>query len=101
MEFTTIINEECVYGITAARNAHNAGIPPTIDDPNSVEEPPKQIPNPAYILTDYKYLDFVLTSAIQSWCNEYVYTVQPLPAPPPIPTAQVTIIPIVPEPTPV
>ena len=78
MQFLTSVNDECLYGIEGARQAYNTGKAPT--DPN-------------YIADNYAYMDFVLTTTIQSWCDMYVYNVQPLPAPPVIPVANITVSP--------
>ena len=67
MIYTTTISDASVYGITAARNAYNAALPETVDD----------APNPALLTSDSAYLDFVLQSAVQSWCKQYAPVVVP------------------------
>ena len=67
MIYTTTISPSSEYGITAARNAYNAALPETVDD----------APNPALLASDSAYLDFVLQSAVQSWCQQYAPVVVP------------------------
>lgn len=71
MQYTTAINTESVYGITAAREAYNASLPATVKDGET------DVPNPALIASDSAYLDFVLASAIESWCKMYAPVVVP------------------------
>jgi hypothetical protein len=71
MQYATTINDASVYGITAAREARNAALPP------SIEQDGEQVPNPDLIASDSGYLDFVLASAIESWCRQYAPVVVP------------------------
>ena len=71
MQYTTTINTESEYGITAAREAYNASLPATVKDGET------DVPNPALISSDSAYLDFVLTRAIESWCKMYAPVVVP------------------------
>jgi len=78
MQYTTTISDASAYGITAARDAYNASLPALVDG----------APNPAILLTDTAYLDFVLQCAIQSWCQQYAPVVVP-----DVPVAEVNGIP--------
>ena len=78
MIYTTTISDASVYGITAARAAYNAALPATVDD----------VPNPALLASDSAYLDFVLASAVQSWCKQYAPVVVPE-----VPVAEVNGVP--------
>ena len=71
MIYTTTISPASVYGITAAREAYNASLPATIKDGDL------DVPNPALLPHDTAYLDFVLASAVQSWCKQYAQVVVP------------------------
>lgn len=90
MKYITTIDDASVYGITAAREAYNLtqwpaeveitpAIPATADTP---EVPAVMGPNPGILNTNEAYLDFVLQSAIQSWCRQYAPTA-PVPEVPP------------------
>lgn len=83
MQYVTTINDESVVGITAAREAYNASLPQTV----KVEE--EDVPNPALLANNVQYLDFVLQSAITSWCKQYAV----VPTIPETPTAVVSGIP--------
>lgn len=78
MNYTTTISESSTYGITAARAAYNAALPATVDE----------APNPALLASDSAYLDFVLASAVQSWCKQYASVVVPE-----VPVAEVNGVP--------
>jgi hypothetical protein len=71
VQYATNINDASVWGITAARQARNAALSPTI------EQDGQQVPNPELIASDSAYLDFVLASAIESWCHQYAPVVVP------------------------
>jgi hypothetical protein len=71
MIYTTTISESSEYGITAAREAYNASLPKTVKDGDT------DVPNPALLAHDTAYLDFVLQSAVQSWCRQYAPVVVP------------------------
>jgi hypothetical protein len=66
MQYTTTINDESVYGITAAREAYNT----SLQDVDGK-------PNPERLERDDAYLDFVLHGAVQSWCKQYAPVVVP------------------------
>ena len=88
MQFITTVDDASVYGITEACLAYNASLPATVDDGGGT-----QIPNPAICVDNYAYLDFVLTTTIQSWCEQYAYTLIPLPAPSIVPVTTVEVAP--------
>ena len=79
MLYSTTINAESEYGITSARQAYNATFPLEIEISPAVQataEGTEEIPavigiNPAILQTNEAYLDFVLQSAITSWCKQY------------------------------
>jgi len=76
MQYSTTINDESVFGITAARNAYNASLPATVEVEGEV------VANPALIPNDSAYLDFILQKAITSWCIQFAPVVAPPPPPP-------------------
>ena len=69
MEYAITIADGEVWGITAARNAHNAGRPATIPNPEDPTGP--EIPNPTIIATDAEYMQFVMVRAVDSWLVHY------------------------------
>lgn len=78
MQYVTQINDESVYGITAAREAYNASLPQeVVITPATETEPEVRGPNPNLLTNDSAYLDFVLTHAIASWCKQYAPVVVP------------------------
>ena len=89
MQYSTTINPESEYGITAARLAHNAAISPAEVDLSpeipATEESPLvpavRGPNPLLIANDSDYLDYVLQAAVTSWCTQYAPVVV---TPPPV-----------------
>ena len=80
-----ITNESHLLGIYAAREAHNAALPPTItvkqltgemvQDPSTGEMIPEEItvvlPNPELLDTDEDYVQFVMSRAAESYANQY------------------------------
>lgn len=53
-------------GITAARESYNSTLPSTIKDENDLD-----IANPALIVTDDAYVQFVMDKASESYANQY------------------------------
>ena len=95
MNYTTTISDSSTYGITAARAAYNAQFPaevevtPSVSATDNAEAVPAVMgANPALLNTDEAYLDFVLQSAVQSWCEQYAPVVVPV-----VPVVQVAGIP--------
>lgn len=96
MQYQTTINDEVVFGITAAREAYNATLPaevvitPASEGVNG-EEGQEEVkgPNPAILNNDALYLDFVLTNAVASWCRQYT----PVAAPPETPPVVINGVP--------
>jgi len=62
--YTITIADNEVWGITAAREAHNASLRPTIPDP---ENPGQEIPNPLIIADDPTYMQFVMVRAVHGF----------------------------------
>ena len=74
--FTIIItDEDKLAGIIAAREAYNAELPATIDDPDFVpteeNEIAPKIANPDLLETDEDYVQFVMDKAAESYSNQY------------------------------
>lgn len=71
----TITDEGKLAGITAAREAYNAELPSTIDDPNFVPTEENKIApkiaNPDLLETDEDYVQFVMDRAAESYSNQY------------------------------
>lgn len=96
MKYVTTIDDASVYGIEAARAAYNAqfpaqvevtpAVPPTDDAPGV---PAVMGPNPALLTSNEAYLDFVLQSAVQSWCRQHA----PVAPAPEVPTTTVNGVP--------
>ncbi len=96
MKYVTNIDDASVYGITAAREAYNAqfpaevevtpAVPPTDDTPGV---PAVMGPNPSLLASNEAYLDFVLQSAVQSWCRQHA----PVAPAPEVPTTTVNGVP--------
>ncbi len=61
----TINNATHLAGITAAREARNASLPQTIKDGEN------DVPNPDLISTDAAYVQFVMSSAAESYAKQY------------------------------
>lgn len=79
MKYVTTIDDASVYGITAAREAYNAAHPAEVEiTPASGDTPAGMGPNPALLVSNEAYLDFVLQSAVQSWCRQHA-PVAPMP----------------------
>ena len=67
-KFTVEITDpDHLAGITAARNAKNEGIAATVSDETGAE-----IDNPEYIKTDKDYVQFVMSSAAESYYQQHV-----------------------------
>lgn len=62
----TIDNTSFLNGITAARDSYNTLLPATIIDSSGNE-----IVNPDLILTDEKYVEFVMNRAAESYAKQY------------------------------
>jgi len=62
MQYTITISDELVPGISAARAAYNAGLPPTENG----------LPV-GYLDTDTAYVQYVMESAAGSYSRQYVY----------------------------
>lgn len=95
MKYIADIDDASIYGITAARAAYNAQFPaevevtPSVSATDNAEAVPAVMgANPALLNTDEAYLDFVLQSAVQSWCEQYAPVVAPV-----VPVAQVAGVP--------
>ena len=71
MLYTTTISDASVYGISAARSAYNNSLPAVVGQDG------QSVSNPALLVSDEAYLDFVLMQAIASWCAQYAPVVAP------------------------
>ncbi len=90
MKYVTTIDDASVYGITAAREAYNASQPAEVEvTPASGDTPAVMGPNPALLASNEAYLDFVLQSAVQSWCRQHA----PVAPAPEVPTTTVNGVP--------
>jgi hypothetical protein len=60
-------------GLTAAMQAYNASLPPTISapDPDSEAGAYHDVPNPALVANEAAYVAFVMNSAGESYARQY------------------------------
>lgn len=76
------INDDVVYGITAARLDFNASIPQTIPGPPAEDGTATTVPNPDLIASDWDYFTSRASGMVASWANQHKASAPPVSVPP-------------------